>query len=189
MQLTSDDRKELLAIARTAVYEKLCEREFTVGASRIRGNLALQSGAFVTIRNQAHLRGCIGYVVSEQSLAETIADIAVKAATLDPRFMPVSPDELDEITIEISVLSQLELLTDVGSIIIGVHGIYLEGEYHRGLLLPQVAVENAWDAEKFITQLGKKAGIHDFHLHYPEVTIYTFTADVFDEKSTGQREQ
>lgn len=188
MHLTSDERKELLAIARTAVYEKLCRREFTVGASRIRGNLALQSGAFVTIRNQAQLRGCIGYVVGEQSLAETIADIAVKAATQDPRFIPVSSDELDEITIEISVLSQLELLTDVGSIIIGVHGLYLEGEYHRGLLLPQVAVENAWDAERFITQLGRKAGIHDLHLQFPEVNIYTFTADVFDEKATGQRE-
>jgi uncharacterized protein len=188
MHLTSDERRELLAIARTAVSEVLCQREFTISVSQIRGNLALQCGAFVTIRNQGQLRGCIGYVVSEKSLPETIAEVAVKAATQDPRFIPVGGDELNDITIEISVLSKIELLTDVGSIVIGVHGLYLEGEYHRGLLLPQVAIENAWDAENFITQVGRKAGITDFHLNHPDVNIYTFTADVFDEKSLGLRE-
>lgn len=187
MRLTCDDRKELLKIARTAIYENLHGKDFSLDAARLHRNLISECGVFVTLRLNGQLRGCIGYVESEHTVAETVAEVALKAATQDPRFIPIEPDELNNIVIEISVLSELVVLENVQSIEIGTHGLYLEGEFHRGLLLPQVAVENNWDRETFIVQLGKKAGLPDFQPDYPDVRIYTFTADVFNETTVNQK--
>ena len=183
MYLTDIERKELLEIARKAIREKLHERELPVDASKPHGNLVLECGAFVTLRLDGQLRGCIGYVESEHPLPITVADVAAKSATEDPRFIPVSLGELENIVIEISVLSQLVPLENSQSIIIGEHGLYLEGEHNRGLLLPQVAVENNWEKNTFFMQLGKKAGLPDFHPDYPGVKIFVFTADVFNDAS------
>ncbi len=188
MRLTSVERKELLRIARLAIWKHLQNEEFSVDKNRIQGNLFLRCGAFVTIRLNAQLRGCIGYVDSDHALADTIAEIALKAASQDPRFMPVTQDEFDNILIEISVLSEIKELSDYSQIEIGKHGLYLEGEHYRGLLLPQVAVESKWDQLTFIKQLGRKAGIVDFNPDYPDVKIYTFTAEVFDESNIDATE-
>jgi len=186
MHLTGDERKKLLKIARTAIYENLQGRNFSMDISRLQGNMISQCGVFVTLRLNEQLRGCIGYVESEQPLAATVTGVAIKAATQDPRFIPISQDELKDIVIEISVLSQLTVLNNVESIEIGMHGLYLDGEFHRGLLLPQVAVENNWNRETFIEQLGKKAGILDFHPGYPGIRILKFTADVFNETTVNE---
>jgi AmmeMemoRadiSam system protein A len=187
MQLTDDERRQLLKIARTSIDDSLHDREFQLDEPGLTINLTQVCGAFVTLRLDSHLRGCIGYVESENSLAATVADIAVKAAHEDPRFIPVTSRELRDIIIEISVLSPPRLIEDIQSIVIGVHGLYLEGEHHRGLLLPQVAVENNWNPETFYLQLGRKAGIHDFHPEYPGLKIFTFTADVFNELSVSEK--
>ncbi len=187
MLLTGDERKELLRLARIAISEHLRERKISVEEFSVKGNLSNQCGVFVTLRINGQLRGCIGYAESEHPLAETVIDSAVKAATQDPRFIPLSPEELDNTVIEISVLSPLAALEDYQTVIIGEHGLYLESEHHRGLLLPQVAVENKWDRETFLLQLGKKAGIHDFHLDYPGAKIFTFTADVFNDMTIGEK--
>ncbi len=187
MQLTGDERKELLRIARTAIRKHLQNEDYPVDVSNIEGNLISRHGAFVTLRLQGQLRGCIGYVEPDNPLAVTIADIAKKAASQDPRFMPVTQEELDDILIEISVLSELKELSDYTKIEIGKHGLYLEGEYHRGLLLPQVAVENGWDQFAFFTQLGRKAGIAELKPDHPDVKIYTFTAEVFNELNVEEK--
>jgi len=185
MRLTSEEQRALLKIARSAISKHLRNEDFTVNEYRIQGNLALRYGAFVTLRLEGQLRGCIGYVVSERPLAETIADIAVKAASEDPRFAPITNEEFDSINIEISVLSEIEELSEPENLIIGEHGLYFEGENFRGLLLPQVAVENNWDRKTFLAQLGRKAGIPDFSPEKPEGTIYVFTAIVFNESNVA----
>ncbi len=187
MHLTGDERKELLKIARTAIYKTLQGEDFVADRSHFFGNMASQCGVFVTLRLNEQLRGCIGYVESENPLAVTVGEVAIKAASQDPRFIPITLDELENIVIEISVLSQFTALEDMQSIEVGTHGLYLEGEFHRGLLLPQVAIENHWDRETFCSQLGKKAGIPDFQPGYPGVRIYTFTADVFNEITVNQK--
>lgn len=181
MNLTDEERQELLQIARNAISAHLGEKDFSVDEGCLQGKLKERCGVFVTLRNNSQLRGCIGYVHSEQPLAVTVAEVAQKAATQDPRFTPVSPEELQDLTIEISVLSPLEKVHDLGEIQIGTHGLYLEGEYHRGLLLPQVAVENKWDIHVFLDQLAKKSGLAEFNPGQEGVTLYKFTAEVFDE--------
>lgn len=187
MLLTGDERKELLRIARYAISSHLHGRQISDEEFNVTGNLNEKRGVFVTLRIDGQLRGCIGYAESEQPIAESIMDSAVKAATQDPRFIPLSLDELEDTVIEISVLSPLETLKDYRTITIGEHGLYLESEQHRGLLLPQVAIENRWDRETFFVQLGKKAGIQDFHPGYPGVRIFTFTAEVFNDMTIREK--
>jgi uncharacterized protein len=188
MRLTDAERETLLKIAREAMAATVVEEEYEVDEDLLTGNLKCLCGVFVTLRTEGVLRGCIGYVESENPLALTVAEVAAKAASEDPRFIPVSAEDLDEIVIEISVLSPMEAVDDYNKIEIGKHGLYIAGEYHRGLLLPQVAVENKWDRETFITQVGRKAGLFDFSPDAPDITLYLFTADVFNEKQYTHEE-
>jgi uncharacterized protein len=182
MRLTDAERETLLKIAREAIAATVFEREYEVEEDLLTGNLKCLCGVFVTLRTEGVLRGCIGYVESENPLLFTVAEVAAKAASEDPRFIPVSADELENIAIEISVLSPMEAVDDYNQIEIGKHGLYVAGEYHRGLLLPQVAAENKWDRDTFITQVGRKAGLFEFSPDAPDVTLYMFTADVFNEE-------
>jgi uncharacterized protein len=185
MRLTDDDRRQLLSIARTAITAHLQDRQYEPEdlVRSCRGFLAKPCGAFVTLRVGDTLRGCIGYAESERSLALTVVEVSIKAAAYDPRFLSITLEELDTVSIEVSVLSPLEKIGDFRQVRIGVHGLYLESEMYRGLLLPRVALDNNWDIDTFILQLGKKAGIEDFHAGYPGISVYRFTADVFDEKT------
>jgi AmmeMemoRadiSam system protein A len=186
MQLTDEERQVLLKIARDAITATLERREYSPGTNDFPEILNVRCGAFVTLHEEGTLRGCIGYVESEMSLAETVADVAVKAALEDPRFFPVEVEELPLLEIEISVLSPLEIVRSPDEIIIGLHGLYVYGEFHKGLLLPQVAPENNWNRDTFISFTGRKAGIPDYYIGYPGITVYKFTADVFHEDLIGR---
>jgi AmmeMemoRadiSam system protein A len=143
--------------------------------------LSLPGSAFVTLRFNHDLRGCIGYIEPVQPLIETVMDAAGKAAMEDFRFIPLQENELHDITIEISVLSPLRQITDVREIEVGKHGIVIEAKNLRGLLLPQVAVEQHWDRETFVMQTARKAGLPPAIVKHPNTKIFIFTAEVFHE--------
>lgn len=148
--------------------------------------LAQPGGAFVTLhmRNvagESMLRGCIGTVQTQKPRYQTIQEMAVAAATRDPRFEPVTKEELDDIEIEISLLGELQTLTDVNELEIGKHGLLIQLGDQRGLLLPQVASEQGWDRETFLRQTSRKAGLADDAWQKPETQIQMFSAQVFSE--------
>ena len=144
------------------------------------GPLEEPRGAFVTLMKRARLRGCIGFIEAVKPLYRTVEECAVSAALNDPRFDPVRADELDELHLEISVLSDL---VDVRpeDVEVGRHGLLISLGWRRGLLLPQVAVEWKWDREQFLSATCQKAGLA------PEAwrrgaRIQAFTAQVFGER-------
>lgn len=126
------------------------------------------------------LRGCIGQIEAESPLFLAVQEAAVKAATSDPRFYPVSPDELGNLTIEISVLSPLRPVRSLEAIAIGRDGLLIMGNRRRGLLLPEVAVDYGWGREAFVRALCRKAGLPEDA--WPgKSRLYAFTTESFSE--------
>jgi AmmeMemoRadiSam system protein A len=141
-------------------------------------------GCFVTLHNRGRLRGCIGQFQPNQSLIQTIREMAT-AATKDSRFIgdPVTQSELHEIDIEISVLSLLELTDDPLSLELGLHGIYIKKGNQSGCFLPQVATETGWSKEEFLRHCCKdKAFLPQDAWEKTQTQVYLFTAEVFGEK-------
>lgn len=177
--LTPEERAALLTIARQALEQHL------LGGSRgglpgIPVSLTEPGAAFVTLRAEGNLRGCVGSVDGTKALSDTVAHCAVAAATSDPRFPPVSLEEFFLLSIEVSVLSSLHLLEDVAQLIPGTHGICVTAGQHRGILLPQVATEQGWDRETFLNFACRKAHLApDAWRH--GATLHIFTAEVFGE--------
>lgn len=141
--------------------------------------LAEKKGAFVTLKKHGRLRGCIGQIRALRPLSQTVIDMAQAAAFEDPRFPPVSKEELPDLSIEISVLSPLRLIEDIQEIEVGRHGLYLERGFQSGLLLPQVAVEYRWDVPTFLEQTCLKAGLPPQAWKDKKTKIYLFSAEVF----------
>jgi AmmeMemoRadiSam system protein A len=143
-------------------------------------------GAFVTLRRRdGELRGCIGTFRPRGTLVETVEQMARAAALDDPRFPPVDAAEVPDLQIEISVLSPLREIRGVDEIRVGEHGLEVEKEHHRGVLLPQVATEEGWDAQAFLTHTCRKAGLSEDAWRAPGLRISVFTAEVFGEAEAG----
>lgn len=140
-------------------------------------------GLFVTLKKKGELRGCIGLVRGIEPLNQAIGEMAVAAATHDPRFPPVRLNELADIDIEISVLTPMSKVENVSEIKIGCDGLMLQYRGHSGLLLPQVAVEWNWDVEEFLDNLCHKAGLPPGSHLQPGATLLKFSADIFSENS------
>ncbi len=138
-------------------------------------------GAFVTLRNNDKLRGCIGFVLALRPLLETVVEMAQAAALSDPRFTPIAPEELPDLNIEISVLSPLQTIQDISEIQVGVHGIYVKKGVFNGILLPQVAVEYGWDRTTFLQQTCFKAGLPLNAWQDDDAEIKIFSAQVFSD--------
>lgn len=136
-------------------------------------------GAFVCIHKGEELRGCIGMIEGRGPLLETIRDMAIQAAFFDPRFCALQPEELDEINVELSILTPMERITDPARIQVGKHGLWLRKGHRSGLLLPQVATEHGWDRETFLQWTCSKAGLPSDAWRDPETEIYIFSADIF----------
>ncbi len=139
-------------------------------------------GCFVTLKNQGRLRGCIGNFTSEGPLIELVADMAKASATGDPRFFadPITAGELDQLDVEISVLSPLQRTDEPLSLRLGVDGIYIKRGHTSGCFLPQVATETGWSKEEFLSYCcAHKAGLAPDAWQDPETEVYLFTADVF----------
>ncbi|HWP47426.1 MAG TPA: AmmeMemoRadiSam system protein A [Candidatus Limnocylindrales bacterium] len=146
--------------------------------------LQMKKGVFVTLKKGDLLRGCIGDIDGKRSLWQSAQEIVIAAATRDPRFPPLTEEELKDIHIEISVLSPFEKISDPTCIRIGQHGILVKKSPFSGLLLPQVAVEQGWDTLTFLEHACKKAWLPGDAWKDPETEIYVFTAQVFGAKPT-----
>src|SRR6185369_17857022 len=177
--LTKKEQKELLKIARKTIVDHVSNRTAPVIVTTSPG-LNLHSGCFVTVKQKGELRGCIGNFVSDQPLYLLVQEMAVSAATRDPRFYPMKPADLADFTLDISVLSPLEKAASVEEIKVGVHGIYIVKGSYRGVLLPQVATEYRWDRDQFLQHTCIKAGLPK-DAWQKECDIYIFSAQVFGE--------
>jgi MEMO1 family protein len=175
-------RKRLLEIARKTIESYVSTGKKPSFREEDK-TLNEEMGAFVTLHRKGSLRGCIGNIIGRGPLYVTVSDMAVQAATADPRFKPVAKDELGEIDIEISVLSPLERIYDPDKIIMGKHGVLVKSGFRSGVYLPQVATETGWPRDKFMDSLcAQKAGIPKDSWRTGECEIYIFSAEVFGEK-------
>lgn len=178
MRLDASARAGLLRRARTAI-----ERAVGLPIARPSGaecSTDVMAGAFVTLRTAGVLRGCIGYPESDLPLIEVVERCAVSAATRDPRFAPVTIAEWADVSVEISVLGPVEPIADPSEIEIGRHGVIVEGQYRRGLLLPQVATEQGWTAVELVSQACLKAGLPRESWR-GGTALFRFEAEVFGE--------
>lgn len=173
-----NDRQLLLQLARGAI--EACVKAQTMPAPGTADVFAQVAGAFVSLHKRGQLRGCIGHVEADESLGRIITRCAVAAASSDPRFTPVAPDELPHIQIELSILGPLEPTERLEEVEIGRHGLVVEQGWSRGLLLPQVAVEWKWDRERFAAETCRKAGLPP-HAWKTGVKMWRFEAEVFSE--------
>jgi len=177
--LADRERQTLLEFARRALMAAVERRDFqeTPPVNEI---LQRPAGAFVTLRRRGRLRGCVGQLGTADPLIQVVAHCARAAALEDPRFEPVHPDELSELDIELSVLSPLFAITS-DQIVIGTHGLLVSRGWQRGVLLPQVAAEFAWSAERFLEETCTKAGLGRDAWKHPDTQVEAFTAEVFSE--------
>jgi len=177
--LTQDEKEQLKEIAKLALYEAvLHNRRIDIDASKIPKKFKKHLGAFVTLNKDGKLRGCIGRFEPNQPLYEVIIDMAIAASRHDRRFHPVTPQELDEIEIEISVLTPRRRVKSIDDVVVGKHGIYIEYQGKNGTYLPQVATDMGWSKEEFVRSCCvEKAGIAPEHCK--DATLYVYEAIVF----------
>jgi AmmeMemoRadiSam system protein A len=177
--LGRSEKKILLEEARRALLQAVEGRDL---AEDFPGSEVLQrpGGAFVTLRHRGRLRGCIGQFASQDPLIEVVRYCAKAAALEDPRFEPVRAEGLAELELEISVLSAAQEIL-IEEIEIGRHGLIVARGWQRGVLLPQVAAEFHWTAERFVEETCAKAGLERGAWRDPATQVYAFTAEVFRE--------
>jgi AmmeMemoRadiSam system protein A len=178
-KLSNEEKEKLLAIARESIISNI-KGEQVQGFDVKEENLLKCVGCFVTIKSEGNLRGCLGQFTSGKPLYLLVSEMAIAAATRDPRFYPMRSEDLGNFKLEISVLSPLEKIQSVDDIEIGKHGLYIEKNFYRGVLLPQVAVEYGWDKYTFLSQTCLKAGLGKDDWK-DEAEIYIFSAEVFTE--------
>lgn len=177
--LNENQQKFLLRLARQTIEQYL--KSGSTPQAKIEDEyLKEKRGAFVTLKVNDQLRGCIGYPLPYKTLYETIVDVAISAATQDYRFPPLTREELKETKIEISVLSLPQLIKDVKEIEVGRHGIVISKGLNKGLLLPQVPLEYDWDLETYLSHGCLKAGLDEDEWK-KGVQIEVFEAQVFSE--------
>ena len=177
-ELTEDEKEELLSIARKTISEYVRNGnipEFNVKSETLKE----KSGAFVTLKKNGKLRGCIGLIIAEEPLFMAIRKMAIKAATQDPRFPPLNPSEVDEIEIEISVLTPFQNVHNTAEIEVGRDGLMIKKGLMSGLLLPQVPVEYGWNRKTFLEHTCNKAGLPPDA--WKDAELWKFQALVFSE--------
>jgi hypothetical protein len=175
--LSQEEKDYLKKIVHLAILQRFDPETSIPGPPSAK--LEEQLGAFVTLKEDGQLRGCIGHILGDKPVWQTVREMAQQAAFHDPRFPPVSSEELDRIEVEISILSPLAECPDVNAVDPGRHGLFVQRGFHSGLLLPQVATEHGWDRETFLAQTCVKAGLPPNCWQSGKVTIYWFEAEVF----------
>jgi AmmeMemoRadiSam system protein A len=186
MELSTEEKEILLKAARESILAEFSEGEVTKVDYKAYPKLKMELGAFVTLHINNQLRGCIGYIIAQKALFETIVDAAKHAAFGDPRFPQLNREEVDEVTIEISVLSPFEPIKSYDDIEVGKHGLLLD-EGGRAVLLPQVATEQNFNRAEFLTALCHKAGLYGNYWKERMLNIKVFTALVFSEEEGGKQ--
>jgi AmmeMemoRadiSam system protein A len=179
--MNETQRQMLLKVARDTVEAVLTGGSVPEPESED-PELNAHCGCFVTLKNADQLRGCIGQFISDRPLIELVVEMAKASATGDPRFFadPITADELEQLDIEISVLSPLRKTDDPLSLRLGTDGIYIKRKGASGCFLPQVATETGWSKEEFLSYCcAHKAGLPADAWKKAETEVYLFTAEVF----------
>lgn len=177
--LSDEEKKYIKALVYKSIRQSLYPAEKIVLPGPPTDKLREKFGAFVTLKAGGRLRGCIGHIIGDLPLYETIIQMAKSAAFQDPRFPPLTGGELDKIDIEVSILSPIDVCPDTEKIEVGRHGLIIRKGPYSGLLLPQVAVEWGWDREKFLAHTAMKAGLPAQAWKDPDAHILWFEAEVF----------
>lgn len=185
--LTQDEGKLLINIARENILTYLKGGEYVL-KQELPEVFHEKLGVFVTLSINSNLRGCIGYPEPYMELIEGLLDVSIAAAFDDPRFNPLSLEEFEKTEIEVSVLTKPKLV-EVDSyneylevLKVGRDGLIIENIYHRGLLLPQVPIEQNWDIKTYLENLCYKAGLNKDAWKDENTKIYNFQAQIFEEK-------
>ncbi|MEM2904860.1 MAG: TIGR00296 family protein [Candidatus Bathyarchaeia archaeon] len=194
-EIGSEEGAYLVGLARRAIVEYLTKRSKIAVPADAPERLAAKRGVFVTLNKCAgkgrELRGCIGFPYPTLPLSSAVIESAIEAATGDPRFPPVTLEEMSQIAIEVSVLTEPREITvsdkaKLPSLIaLGSDGLIVERGHRRGLLLPQVPVEWGWDAEEFLCHCCLKAGLTPDMWLLDGTRVYKFQAEIFEEESPG----
>ncbi len=180
--ISENDRKSILDLARRTVAAAASGEALpTVPEQEVFRN---EGGVFVTLKKGGALRGCIGHFTGTGSLGKTIVEMAASAAVHDPRFSPVEPGEVDDLEIDISLLSPM-IPAAAKDVVLGIHGLYIKYGFRSGTLLPQVATETGWDRETFLSHTCLKAGLPPDSWKRDGVQIFTYTAEVFGDIEKG----
>lgn len=180
MTLSAEQRTRLLEIARNSIIAAHCGERPAIGA--VEERLLQPAGAFVTLNDAAgDLRGCIGSIQAVLPLAQAVSSSAINAAIRDPRFPPVSIDELPLLHIDISVLGPVTTVLSLDEIVVGRDGLIVTQGERSGLLLPQVAIEYGWSLDEFLSHTCTKAGLPRDAWRSRETRIERFSAEIFGE--------
>ena len=191
--LTQEEGDFIVKLARKAVGEYLKTGKVINSPKDAPARLRQRCGTFVTINSlkqgKEELRGCIGYPYPTTILTQAVIECAISSATQDPRFHPISAEELDHVVFEVSVLTPPEVVNMENTahlpskIKVGEDGLIVEKGLYKGLLLPQVAVEYGWDEEDFLCQCCVKAGLPPDSWLVKSTRVHKFQAIVFEEKA------
>jgi MEMO1 family protein len=179
-KLSAIEQQKLLRIARRSIAAKLAGKKIPLFAPPEEG-LNEKRGAFVTLKDEEKLRGCVGYIRPVEPLYAAVQAMAIAAATADERFTPVGEEEFKGLTIELSVLSRLRRIKTAAEIEIGRDGLYIIKGESSGVLLPQIAVEQKWDVDEFLKQLCLKAGLPEDAWQDKEAQLFRFSAQIIQE--------
>ena len=177
--LNEEEQAFLLDVARKTIIEYVTNGN-TLDFADDNPTFIHDRGAFVTLNEKSGaLRGCIGYVNPIKPLLHAVVEMSIACSTRDPRFHPVTSEELPNLDLEVSVLSPLEEIRDVEAIRVGEHGIMIKKGASSGLLLPQVATELGWDRYQFVKETCRKAGLESNAWKEPDAQLYIFSAQIF----------
>lgn len=178
--LNKKEQEQLLSLARNTLNEYVTSKrlpQVDIRNKKLQENKAV----FVTLTKKCNLRGCVGYITPSQPLYKAVMEMTVAASARDTRFIPVTKEELNDIHIEISVLSLFTRIDNPDKIEIGKHGLYIVKGNRTGLLLPQVASSFLWSREEFLRQTCIKAGLMPNAWTEKDTEIYIFSAQIFEE--------
>ena len=187
--LTLEQGKKLIKLARGSIAAYFSKKDFKAD-KLIKDEFSFNAGVFVTLNVSGQLRGCIGFPEPVYALYDGIIKAARSAAFSDPRFMPLIEKEFNSVSVEVSVLTPPKIIEvrnpeDYTKMIkIGRDGLIVKGTFNSGLLLPQVAVEQKWNAKTFLDQTCVKAGLEPSTWQdFDSCRVYSFQGQVFSEQS------
>lgn len=186
MNISKEEKQILLKAARQSIGSLFDGKEPEKPDYKKHPLLKEKLGVFVTLTIEHELRGCIGYIIGQEPLFDTICSDAIHAAVNDPRFSALKKSEFEKIHIEISILSEFVLINSYDEIVIGKHGLYLD-EGGGGILLPQVATEHKMNREQFLSAICNKAGFYSEFWKERMLKIKVFTAEIFSEEEKEKK--
>lgn len=177
--LSDEQKRTLLTLARKTIEAQVTGKPLPPIDDVKDPALTRRGAAFVTITKHGELRGCIGHIIAMEPLIASIRDNAVAASSDDPRFPPVSPAELKDISVEISVLTEPEPLPNPMDVRVGTDGLIIKKDFHQGVLLPQVPTEQGWTRDEYLKGICRKAGMEG--TCWKDAHLYRFQANIFHE--------